>query len=78
MLNHHGLDWLAMLLTFGAIYLLGNKRRAGFAFMMAGNLCWIGVGVSAASIAMTIANGVFFAMNFRGFVRWSREMGTPA
>jgi nicotinamide riboside transporter PnuC len=73
MVNHYGLDWLAMVLTFGAIYLLGNKRRSGFAFMMAGNLCWVGVGVSASSIAMTMANVVFFTMNLRGLVRWSRK-----
>jgi hypothetical protein len=34
-----GLDWLAMGLTFAAIYLLGNKSRKGFIVMMIGNLC---------------------------------------
>jgi hypothetical protein len=72
MWNHHGLDWLALLLTFCAIYLLGNKQRAGFALMMAGNLCWVGVGISASSVAMTLANLAFFGMNLRGFVRWSK------
>jgi len=34
-----GLDWLAMCLTFAAIYLLGNRSRMGFVVMMIGNLC---------------------------------------
>ena len=40
MTHYLGLDWLAMALTFTAIYLLGNKNRIGFAVMMVGNLCW--------------------------------------
>ena len=37
MFQYLGLDWLAMLLTFSAIYLLGNKTRYGFLVMMVGN-----------------------------------------
>ena len=29
----HGIDWLAMCLTFTAICLLGSKRRGGFLVM---------------------------------------------
>ena len=32
----HGLDWLAMALTFTAQYLLGNRQRSGFLLM---NVC---------------------------------------
>jgi len=45
MTDYLGLDWLAMVLTFSAIYLLGNKSRYGFVVMMIGNLCWAGIGV---------------------------------
>src|SRR5262249_55016844 len=38
MTHYLGLDWLAMTLTFTAIYLLGNKSRIAFAVMMIGNL----------------------------------------
>jgi len=38
---YHGLDWLAMALTFTAIGLLGSKRRAGFLAMnLRGFLKW--------------------------------------
>lgn len=39
--QHYGVDWIAMVLTFFAIYSLGNKQRYGFCIMMAGNACWI-------------------------------------
>lgn len=71
MFQYLGLDWLAMLFTFGAIYLLGSKSRAGFLVMMVGNLCWAVIGIWAQSYGMLIANVGFFAMNVRGFVKWA-------
>lgn len=65
------LDWLAMGLTFAAIYLLGSKRRSGFAVMMLGNLCWSIIGIWADSLAMVIANLGFFSMNVRGYLKWA-------
>lgn len=74
MTQYFGLDWLAMSLTFTAIYLLGNKSRSGFIVMMLGNLCWSAIGLWASSYAMIIANIGFFALNVRGFMRWSPEL----
>jgi nicotinamide riboside transporter PnuC len=72
-LEYYGIDWLAMVLTVVAIYLLGNKHWAGFALMIGGNLCWIVLGVLSDSIALMIANAVFVAMNLRGIRKWQRE-----
>jgi hypothetical protein len=69
--RYYGIDWVAMLLTFVAIYLLGNKSRNGFATMMCGNTCWVVVGVLTGSVAMIAANAVFLAMNARGWFRWA-------
>ena len=66
-----GLDWLAMCLTFTAIYLLGNKSRTGFVVMIAGNLCWSAIGLWAHSYAMVLANLGFCSMNVRGFLKWA-------
>jgi hypothetical protein len=71
MTQYFGLDWLGMILTFAAIYLLGNKSRSGFVVMMLGNLCWALIGGWANSYAMVAANLAFFAMNARGYIRWS-------
>ena len=75
MTQYFGVDWLAMCLTFSAIYLLGNKSRYGFAVMMLGNLCWAAIGLWAQSYAMLLANVGFFAMNVRGFAKWSPSVG---
>ncbi len=69
-LQYAGVDWSTMAFTFLALYLLGNKSRSGFAVMMCGNACWIVVGILTASIALIIANAVFFLMNVRGWFRW--------
>ena len=71
MTQYLGLDWLAMCLTFAAIYLLGNRSRMGFVVMMIGNLCWSAIGIWAGSYAMVIANLAFFSMNVRGFIKWT-------
>ena len=82
MLTHpfhsYGLDWIAMTLTFLAIYSLGNKQRIGFCIMMAGNACWIALGFWFQSLGMILANAVFFAMNVRGFVRWESKGAASA
>ena len=71
MFKHYGLDWLAMMFTFFAIYTLGNKNRKGFFIMMLGNASWIIVAIRVDSLAMALANLVFFILNGRGFLRWS-------
>jgi hypothetical protein len=76
MSHYHGLDWLAMCLTFCVIYLLGNKSRTGFTVMMLGNLLWCVVGFWDRSYAMIIANLGFFTMNVRGFLRWAAPEDT--
>ena len=73
MTQYLGLDWLAMCLTFFAIYLLGNKNRLGVAVMITGNVCWSTIGLWAHSYAMVLANLGFLAMNVRGISKWSRQ-----
>jgi hypothetical protein len=78
MTQYFGIDWLAMSLTFAAIYMLGNKSRKGFVVMMLGNVCWTAIGAWAHSYAMIIANVGFFSMNVRAFVRWAPAQASHA
>lgn len=71
--RYYGVDWVAMVLTFVALYFIGNKERKGFVIMMSGNLCWVSLGVFTASIGMILANLVFFGMNTRALVKWSSD-----
>lgn len=72
-MNYYGIDWLAMLLTVLAIYLLGNKARYGFVLMTLGNVCWVTMGVLTDSMAMILANLIFLTMNVRGWFKWPPE-----
>ncbi len=72
MLEYYGLDWAAALLTFAAIWMLGNQSRLGFVLMIAGNAFWIGTGLLGNSWGLMVANLAFIALNVRGLIRWSR------
>ena len=73
-LQYQGIDWLAMIFTFVAIWQIGNKNKIGFVIMMTGNSCWIAIGVMTDSLAMIIANIVFFIMNMRALIKWIKDV----
>jgi hypothetical protein len=70
MLNYYGLDWIAMLLTFGSIYWIGERRRMGFVLGMIGNMFWFAFGIFADSPATLVANLIIFLLNLRGYLKW--------
>jgi hypothetical protein len=75
-LQFYGIDWFAMVLTFLAIWQIGNKNKIGFILMMCGNSSWIAVGYLTGSLAMVIANLIFMAMNLRAIMKWSKPTNT--
>ncbi|MEY2689013.1 MAG: hypothetical protein RL375_3211 [Pseudomonadota bacterium] len=77
MTQYMGIDWLAVCITFPAIYLLSQRSRNGFLLMVGGNLCWALIGYWAESYAMTIANLCFLAMNVHAYSRWSQGDPRP-
>ncbi len=77
-LKYYGIDWLAMVLTFLALWSIGNKNKHGFVIMMCGNLCWVSIGALSQSIAMILANIVFFSMNLRAIWKWNKAENTKA
>lgn len=72
-LQYYGIDWLAMILTFLAIWLIGDKNKKGFYIMMSGNSCWVAVGFLTQSMALVVANLLFMALNIRAIINWSRR-----
>ena len=71
--QHYGIDWLAGILTVWAIYLLGSKKRSGFAVMIAGNVSYMAFGIVAGSSGVIAANFVFLLLNIRGFISWTKK-----
>lgn len=72
LLQYYGIDWLAMVLTFLAIWLIGDKNKTGFKIMIGGNFCWVVLGILTQSIAMILANLLFVTMNVRAIINWSK------
>lgn len=70
-MSYFGLDWIAIFCSFGALELLANKNRYGFALFLIANICWIVVGHAVGSIALMLGNVVFFGANLRGLLRWA-------
>lgn len=77
MLEHihqfYGIDWIAMALTILAIWQLGNKSKMGFVYMMIGNAGWVAMGAMTQSLAMVLANSIFFFMNGQALWKWIKR-----
>ncbi|BDM62952.1 hypothetical protein NFHSH190041_04040 [Shewanella sp. NFH-SH190041] len=69
--SYYGVDWVAMVLTFLAIWQVGNRNKIGFILMMFGNSSWMVVGYLSGSMAMIVANLIFLLMNIRAILKWS-------
>ncbi len=75
--QYYGVDWIAMVLTFLAIWQIGNKNKIGFVLMIFGNSSWIVVGYLTGSLAMVVANLIFISMNIRAIIKWSKSSPEP-
>ncbi|KOY87684.1 hypothetical protein AD998_17495 [bacterium 336/3] len=73
-LKYYTLDWLAMILSLLAVYLLGNKNKYGFISFSLANVTWIFLGLALMnSLGIGIGNIVFLIMNIRGFISWNKN-----
>jgi len=73
LLKYHGIDWIAIIMTFLTLYYLGEKRRFGFVFGIVASISWLIFGILVDSIANIIANVIFIALNLRGYLNWKEQ-----
>ncbi len=71
--KYHGIDWIAIIMTFLTLYYLGEKRRFGFVFGIVASISWLIFGILVDSIANIIANVIFIALNLRGYLNWKEQ-----
>jgi len=71
--KYHGIDWVAIIMTFLTLYYLGEKRRFGFVFGIVASISWLIFGILVDSIANIIANVIFIALNLRGYLNWKEQ-----
>lgn len=69
-MQYYGIDYIAMFLTFAAIYLVGSKKRYGFLFGLVGNALWVIYAVLAESIPIFVVNIVLWILYLRGYIKW--------
>lgn len=70
--KYFGIDWLAMISSFFAIYLLGNKNKKGFLAFMFSNVCYWTIGYLTNSIALITGSIVFFITNLNNWAKWKK------
>jgi hypothetical protein len=70
LLRYNGADWAGFALTLGSLHMLGGHRRTGFLLGAAASVAWACFSYQAESTATLIANGVFFTLNLRGWLKW--------
>lgn len=74
--KYYGLDWIGMIITLIAVYLLGNKNRNGFIVFAVANVLWMGIGYFLmSSLGILFGNIFFLVTNIRGFINWKKEQG---
>ena len=71
--KYHGIDLIAIIMTFLTLYYLGEKRRFGFVFGIVASISWLIFGILVDSIANIIANVIFIALNLRGYLNWKEQ-----
>ncbi len=72
-----GLDWLAMLLSLLALFLIGNRNRLGFVSFMVANVSWIAAACLLGNLAIGLGNLAFLAYNLKGYIEWGRQASRP-
>jgi nicotinamide riboside transporter PnuC len=73
LMKYHGIDWIAIIMTFLTLYYLGERRRFGFVFGIVASISWLIFGILVDSIANIIANVIFIALNLRGYLNWKEQ-----
>ena len=73
LVKYYGVDWIALVLNAGAIYLLGKKHRAGWSLGVVANVAWIVFGILAHSVATVVACSIFVALNVKGWWGWRAD-----
>ena len=70
--QYYGVDWIAMIMTFLSLYLLGKKNKYGFIFGLLANASWLTFGILVQSTANVLANVIFVFLNIKGYQHWKQ------
>ena len=70
--QYYGVDWAVTVTVFAGIFLLGDKKRAGFLIgMLSATLAFI-FSFQIGSIANGVTAFILFSLYFRGYWKWRK------
>ncbi len=66
------MDWIACVLELFGAWTVGNKKKAGFIILIAGNVFWFGTGISKELYGLTAVAVIFILINIRNYRKWKK------
>ncbi len=70
--QYYGVDWLITFLTFGGIFLIGDKNKKGFILGMLSSLLAFIFSFQIGSIANGVTSIFLFGLYLRGLINWTK------
>lgn len=74
-LRYGGIDWVVTITVFVGIFLLGDKKKLGFAVGMISAAFAFIFSFQIKSIANGITAIVLFCLYLRGYINWNKDDG---
>ena len=68
--QYYGIDWIVTATVFIGIFLLGDKKKAGFIVGMVSSTFAFVFSFQIGSIANGVTAAVLFILYLRGFLKW--------
>lgn len=70
--QYYGVDWIVTVLVFTGIFLLGDKKKAGFIVGMVSSVFAFLFSFQIGSIANGVTSVVLFVLYLRGYLKWKK------
>jgi hypothetical protein len=73
--QYYGVDWAVTLTVFIGLFLLGDKKKAGFVVGMISSTIAFAFSFQIGSIANGVTAATLFVLYLRGYIKWSKPEG---
>lgn len=67
------LDWIAAFFEISGLWIVGNKKRAGFLFLMVGSILWIAIGLINGLYGLCVAASILEIAAVRNYFKWKKK-----
>ena len=77
--QYYGVDWAVTLTVFAGLFLIGDKKKAGFLVGMASSTLAFAFSFQIGSIANGVTAAMLFLLYLRGYIKWyaSEKLSEP-